>query len=151
PDAPPRTGLPGDMPGEIERGYLYRYDDRLHVLTFPTQLHRGFPLVGASVARLLDRLKSQFQFIVVDTPRWLTPNVLRVLRRSDLILYVVLPTASSLRAARLALPVISRFKGPHSDLRIVLNRASGPDYPAPGEVADALGIPVYATIADSPE
>jgi len=95
----------------------------------------------------INRLASQYDWILIDTPASLGDNLRRMIASSDEALLVSsldLPSLSgSLKAAKMALELNVPIRG------VVLNRVRGKDYEIEvREVEDILKLPVIASIPE---
>jgi secretion/DNA translocation related CpaE-like protein len=86
------------------------------------------------------------QLVVVDVPRRLSPAGREALRRADTVLLVVL---AQLRGIAAAQRLLVDLEDACTDVTLLV-RASRPRGLPPEAVADALGLPLAASLADDP-
>jgi len=104
---------------------LLTFNDRLHVLTAPSELI-PLDIVGqADVKKIIDIAKTNFDYVVIDMPRTVVMWTETVL--SEAHVYFAM-TELDMRSAQNTLRMIRALKGeelPYEKLRYVLNRAPG--------------------------
>lgn len=132
------TGHVGDLSGQLPAV------DGIDLLTGVRGGHSATPVeLGAEqLATVLRSTTRSHDLTIVDLPRWLSPEVLEVTRRSELTLLVVRADLRGLAAAR---EVASWL--PSTDTQILLRgrRAAGM---SPDLVEESLGLPVLASLVD---
>lgn len=104
---------------------LLTFNDKLHVLTAPSELI-PLDIVGqADVKKIIDIAKTNFDYVVIDMPRTVVMWTETVL--SEAHVYFAM-TELDMRSAQNTLRMIRALKGeelPYEKLRYVLNRAPG--------------------------
>lgn len=102
---------------------MLTFNDRLHVLTAPSDM-LPLDIVGAEeIGRLLDMARANFDFVVIDMPKTVVAWTETVLSRAHV--YFALMELD-LRSAQNVLRMLRALKAeglPHEKLRYVLNRA----------------------------
>lgn len=105
---PPSTGLRDALanPLRIDTLFLERtmtaYSERLHVLGSEEPLEDDLDIPQAGVDRLVELLREQFHYVIVDLPRAPSPIARRILAAADTRIVVVDQTLQAIRdAARL--------------------------------------------------
>jgi pilus assembly protein CpaE len=108
---------------EVFPEYLMEHSSGYHVLSAPADPFAA-ELVGPREAtRVLECARSQFDYIVVDTPPSLNEVVLAAFDQSRYLVVMATLDVPSLRNLRVFLETIDRLKLPAEDISCVLNKA----------------------------
>jgi pilus assembly protein CpaE len=102
---------------------MLTFNEKLHVLTAPSDMLPLDILGAEEIGRLLDMAQANFDFVVVDMPRTIVSWTETVLTRSHVYFGLL---ELDLRSAQNVLRLIRALKAeglPHEKLRYVLNRA----------------------------
>jgi hypothetical protein len=120
--------------------------DRIDALLGPPALEAAQALLRTAAQRLAGLLDDVEEDVLIDAGRLpATPLVGPLLERADRLLLVVRPRVEELTALAHRLEHLSTF-GPTPQVLLVGDRPYGP-----GEVADALGLPVVGVLAHDPD
>ena len=98
---------------------------------------------------MLDLLKQQFDFVVVDTPPAFDDHVLAAFDQSDVVALLATLDIPALKNLKLTLETLDLLNYPRDRWRIVLNRADSKVGLALGEVEKTLKAPISAQIPSS--
>lgn len=98
---------------------------------------------AAAAATVLDQLRQNFGYTVVDCEHHLTERTLGALDMADRILLVTQLNVAALRSTQRTLEVAQRLGYPDEKLRVVVNRHEGKDVLTLSDAADLLGQPVF--------
>lgn len=104
---------------------LLAYQEKLHVMTAPSELIPLDIVEQKDIKKIIDIAKSNFDYVVIDMPRTVVQWTETVL--SEAHVYFAM-TELDMRSAQNTLRVIRALKGeelPYEKLRYVLNRAPG--------------------------
>ncbi len=102
---------------------MLTFNDKLHVLTAPSDMLPLDIVTPEDVARLIDMARANFDFVVIDMPKTIVAWTETVLARAHV--YFALMELD-LRSAQNVLRLVRALKAeglPHEKLRFVLNRA----------------------------
>jgi len=103
----------------------------------------------ALVSELIDLLRAQFEYVVIDTPPAFTDHVLAAIDQSNVVMLVATPGQRALRSLRVTLDTLDLLNHPRDRRCIVLNRApSAADFPV-GEVETLLHTSISAHVPSS--
>jgi pilus assembly protein CpaE len=105
----------------------------------------------AAVSGLLNRLRSWYDFVVLDTPCNLGALARVLLRTSGLVLLLLEPDPAVLRTARSSLEALAHLGNPGLQVWPVLNLVDSEPEGVQQQVEKALGLPVAAVLPWSPE
>ena len=81
------------------------------------------PSTSPLVTRILDLLREEFDYVIVDTPPALDDNVLAAFDRSDVVALIATLDIPALKNLKLTLETLDLISYPRDRLKIVLNRA----------------------------
>lgn len=102
---------------------MLTFNDRLHVLTAPSDMLPLDILGPDDIAKIIDMARANFDFVVIDMPKTIVAWTETVLNRAHL---YFAPLELDLRSAQNVLRLVRALKAeglPHEKLRFVLNRA----------------------------
>lgn len=95
------------------------------------------------VGEIIDSLKQQYSYIVIDTPSSFREATLSAIDKSDCILLVATPDIPALQnTAKCIDTLIEKLQYPREKVRLVLNRAGGSSAIPPEDVVRSLDFPV---------
>jgi pilus assembly protein CpaE len=99
---------------------------------------------------VLEILAQTFENVVVDCPHTFSEIVLEIFDRTSTILLVVEPSVPSVRAARRSLEIFHKlnYMVTQDRVRLVVNRASGQSEVTTAQIAETLGLPLFAEISN---
>ena len=142
----------GSADGDALMQAMQSFQDRMHVLTAPSEMLPLDLVSPDDIARLLDLARAQFDFVVIDMPTTVVQWTETVLHQAQL--YFV-PLELDMRSAQNTLRMIRALKSeelPVEKLRFVLNRAPGfTELSARGRVkrlCESLDIDVEVQLPD---
>ena len=102
---------------------MLTFNDKLHVLTAPSDMLPLDIVTPDDIGRLIDMARANFDFVIIDTPKTIVAWTETVLTRAHV--YFALMELD-LRSAQNVLRLVRALKAealPHEKLRFVLNRA----------------------------
>jgi pilus assembly protein CpaE len=100
---------------------LLRHDSNIFTLASPRRPEESELVTPEKAARVLDILRSQFSYLVIDMPHDLSERSLQALDRADVILLVVQPEIASVRAASMALEIFEALGYTEKKIHLVVN------------------------------
>ncbi|MGQ9525257.1 MAG: response regulator [Armatimonadota bacterium] len=106
----------------------------------------GADLPPELVRTVLSFLRSRYECVVVDTPPALDGTALAVLEIADQVLMMVMPERPLAVRAKAVLEALCDRRYPQEKFWLVVNRADSRAGMTVGELTDAVGIPVFASI-----
>lgn len=108
-------------------------------------------ITPALVASLLERLRSRYDYIVVDTPPQLSEHVLEAFDAADHHVLVSTPEIPSLKNLRLTLDMLDLLAYGAQQRSVLLNRAEPKAGVTRTDAEAALGTPVTAVLPATPD
>jgi pilus assembly protein CpaE len=121
----------------------------LTTLVAPIEPGTAESIPATLVASLLELLKQQFDFVVVDTPPAFDDHVLAAFDQSDLVALLATLDIPALKNLKLTLETLDLLNYPRERWRLVLNRADSKVGLALNEVEKTLKAPIAAQIPSS--
>ncbi len=125
------------------------HESGLHVLAPPTDPGVTERVTVATVRRLIQVAKAEYQYVVVDTAPSLDERSITVMENSDAVFMLTTLDIPSLKNLKIALETLRLVNFPMDRLRVVMNRADSKVGLDAREVEKTLGVPVVAYIPSS--
>jgi MinD-like ATPase involved in chromosome partitioning or flagellar assembly len=102
---------------------LTPYSAGFSTLLAPIQPEAAESIGAALVSELIDLLRAQFEYVLIDTPPAFTDHVLAAIDQSNVVILVTTPDKRGLQSLRLTLDTLDLLNQPRERQRVVLNRA----------------------------
>jgi pilus assembly protein CpaE len=135
---------------------LVKHSEGVYVLAAAEELDAVDPLDVATAGRVLELLRAQFDFVVVDTDHHFADQTLAALDAADRIVLVTQADVSALRSSQRTLGVFTRLGYTGEKMVIVINRRTDRDRISVGDAERVLGLRAdtrlpndYASCADA--
>ena len=138
-----------DLDGPALLSLLTSHRSGLQALVAPMEPSAADKIDNALVVRIVDLLKEEFDYVVIDTPPALDDNVLAAFDRSDVIALLATLDIPALKNLKLTLETLDLIGFPRDRLKIVLNRSDSKVGLALSEVEKTLKAPIVAQIPSS--
>ena len=104
------------------------------------------------IRAILHYLKSQYDYVIVDTPKSFSLDTVAAFEEADRILLVTTVDVPSLRNLQRCLPLFDRVAGKDRErLRLVVNRYHPDDVISLDDVRKSVGLQVYWTLSNDYE
>jgi pilus assembly protein CpaE len=139
------------MDQNLLASFVERHDSGIHVLASPSQPSSGDLLTKDQVRSIINLLRRQYEYVVMDLARAVTPLSLGAFESSEKILLVATPDLPTLRNTKKVMPLMERALGSMDKVRLVLNRRRPTDIITPDDVKKALGRAVYWSLESDEE
>jgi pilus assembly protein CpaE len=111
-----------DLQAHIEE-YTVSHETGIHVLAAPKDPTEADRIDPPDVTRIIEALRSRFDYVVVDTPAALTEIVLAAFDLSDLLYTMATLDLPSVRNMGVFLGTLERLKISTDNIRLILNKA----------------------------
>jgi len=121
----------------------------LSAIVAPTEPSTAETIHAPLVSHLLDVLRGDFDYVVIDTPPSFDEPVLAALDVSDLIALIVTPDVPALKNLKITLETLIELSYPPDKFRLVLNRADAKVGISQAEVEKTAQLPLAARIPSS--
>lgn len=142
------VGLPQLDPAALE-AMLTPHSEGLVTLAAPLQPDVKDRIPPEVVGKILGMLKTQFDFVIVDTCPAFDEFVLQAFDHSDVLLLIGTLDIPALKSLKVAGDTLDLLNLPRTHWRLILNRADSKVGLSPTEVEKTLGLPITAAIPSS--
>lgn len=119
------------------------------LMTLTAPLEPSVEIPTAVVSRVLQLLRRQFEFVVIDTPPAFTDHVLAAFDESEVIALMATLDIPALKNLKLTLETLELLNYPRERWRVVLNRADSKVGLSGDEVEKNMRVPISAQIPSS--
>jgi len=103
--------------------YLVPHETGISVLAAPKDPTEADRFSPQDVTRMIEALRSRFDYVIVDTPSQLSEIVLAAFDRSDVLFTMATLDLPSVRNMGVFLTTLQRLKIPSENVRLILNKA----------------------------
>ena len=138
-----------DLDGPALLSLLTPHRSGLQALVAPMEPSAADSIDTTLVVHIVDLLKQEFDYVVIDTPPALDDNVLAAFDRSDVVALLATLDIPALKNLKLTLETVVLIGFPREKLKIVLNRSDSKVGLALSEVEKTLKAPIVAQIPSS--
>jgi pilus assembly protein CpaE len=121
----------------------------LSALVAPVEPGAAEMVPASLVTTIVQLLREQFAYVVIDTPPAFTDHVLAAFDQSDMIALLATLDIPALKNLKLTLETLDLLNYPRERLRVVLNRADSKVGLALSEVEKTLKVPIALHIPSS--
>ena len=149
----PRNKSIADLAGELQAGeaesldtFMINHSSGIRVLLAPPSPEQAELIGPSAVKKVIDRMRGDFDLVVVDCPSSFNDSTLAVLDESDLILTLLTLEITSVKNMRLFLEVCEQLGYGPEKIRLVLNRADSTLGIRVADVEHSIGRKVDHTI-----
>ncbi len=115
--------LNGAIDSSAVAAMLTHHSAGLSAIVAPTEPSASETIHATLIAHLLDVLRNDFDYIVVDTPAAFDDEVLAALDVSDLIALIVTPDVPALKTLKITLETLIELSYSQDKFRLILNRS----------------------------
>lgn len=130
---------------------LTQHSPGLSALVAPVDPGTAEAIPASLVGDILDLLRDQFDYLIIDTPPAFDDHVLAAFDRSDVVALIATLDIPALKALKLTLETLDLLNYPREKLRIVMNRSDSKVGLSLTEVQKTLRAPISAHVASSRE
>ena len=125
---------------------LTEHPSGLKVLAAPLEPAFADDITTAGLMKMIELLKEQFDYVIVDTASMLDELLLSLIEAGDQVLMVVDMDLPSVKNAKLALETLRLLKFPTDKVHIVMNRANAKARLDEKEIETALKAKIAAAV-----
>jgi pilus assembly protein CpaE len=136
-----------DLPAVM--ALLTPHSPGLSALVAPVEPGSAEAVPASLVTTILQLLREQFAYVIVDTPPAFTDHVLAAFDQSDMIALLATLDIPALKNLKLTLETLDLLNYPRERMRVVLNRADSKVGLALSEVEKTLRVPIALHIPSS--
>ena len=136
------------MDRELLESFVETHESGLTLLASPADLRPGEDgPTRDQIRAVVQFLRRQFDWIVLDLGHLLTPGTMAGLEGADSVLLVTTPDVVALNHSKRALPLVERAAGGSNSVHVVLNHRQMSDLITAADVRKALGQDVFSILA----
>ena len=129
--------------------YVERHSSGVSVLAAPVQIDGVGAVTGDHVRKILQLVRQNYDYVIVDTAKSFTPATLAGLEQATEVLLLTTTDLPSLRNLKRSIGLLARItKGGKDRFRLVINRYHAKDVVTPQDVERTLGMPVSWTLSN---
>jgi pilus assembly protein CpaE len=132
-------GMAGRLDETGLRSVLTSYRPNFDVLLAPASPAEGEHVSRDLVTEVIEVARGMYDFVVVDTPPFVTDQVLAALDRSDWFVPIVTPDLPTLKSIRLTVEMFDLLEYPRERRLVVFNRADSQVGLTVEDVEEAVG------------
>jgi pilus assembly protein CpaE len=137
------------MDADLMKSYLEPHESGIHLLASPFSPDRTDAIPEDQIRKLLQFLREQYDYIVVDTPKSFWPGTVAALEEADRVFLVTVVDLPSLRNIKRFMPLLERASGRKEEkLRLVVNRYHRDGVITLEEVENTVGLKVHRTLCN---
>lgn len=134
------------LDADLLAGFMETHSSGLHALLAPLRPEEAEAIPAARIGQVLDLMRSEFDYVVVDTSPSFSEAVLAALDRSDEVYVVTTMDVASIKNTRISAQKLHQLGYGDGAVQIVLNRSDSKVLLDPGEVERAIGGRIVAHI-----
>lgn len=127
-------------------GYMEDHSSGIRVLLAPTRPEDAESVSSTRVGQIIDLVRSEYDYVVIDTCPSFSETLLAALDRTDELLVVTMMDVASIKNTRISLQKLRQLGYDKGQIRLVLNRSDSKVLLAASEVEDAIGGKISAHI-----
>lgn len=121
----------------------------LYVLSDPNYIEQSESITPQQIEDLFKALKKVFPYIVIDMSSNIDQNSLKILDKSDMVLFTTIVNIPAIRNAQRCLNLFRSRRYPESKVKIVINRFMENDEINSDDIETALGEKIYWKIPNN--
>jgi pilus assembly protein CpaE len=141
--------LAGSLDAQALTSLLTPHSPGLTTLVAPVEPGHAESIPASLVTAILELLKQNFDYVVVDTPPAFDDHVLAAFDQSDLVALMATLDIPALKNLKLTLETLELLNYPRERWRIVLNRSDSKVGLALSEVEKTLKVPISLQVPSS--
>lgn len=134
------------LDAELLDSLLTEHPSGLKVLAAPLEPAFADDITTAGLMQMLDILKENYDYIIVDTASMLDELILSLIEKSDDIMMLVDMDLPSVKNAKLALETLRLLKFSTNNVKLVMNRSNSKAKLDNKEIEAALRMPISAAV-----
>ncbi len=141
--------LNGQIDSSAVAAMLTSHSSGLSAIVAPTEPSTAESIPATLISHLIDVLRTDFEYVVIDTPPNFDDQVLAALDAADLIALVTTPDVPALKNLKITVETLMELGYSRDKFRLVLNRSDAKVGITPAEVEKTAQLPIAARIPSS--
>ncbi len=126
--------------------HLSLFNASVHVLPAPLRPEQAELINGSHLTAILGKIRTMFDYIIVDTAPSFTDAMLAVLDAADQILIISSMDLATIKNVKLCLELMESLNYSRDKIKVILNRADSEGGMEPREVQESLRHPFASTL-----
>lgn len=135
--------------GTLIKAFEKFKNTNLYVLSDPNYIEQSESITPQQIEDLFKALKKVFPYVVVDMSSNIDQNSLKILDKSDMVLFTTIVNIPAIRNAQRCLNLFRSRRYPESKVKIVINRFMENDEINSDDIETALGEKIYWKIPNN--
>jgi pilus assembly protein CpaE len=131
---------------KLLNSYMIDFDHKVKVLAAPFRPEQAEAITGKNLTAILQAMRANFDYIVVDTAPVFTDTMLAVLDASDKILIISVTDLPTIKNVKICLEVMENLGYGKEKIKLILNRAQSESGLDLNEVEESLRYKFSATV-----
>lgn len=136
----------GEIDDNFVETFLFNYNGQLKVLPAPFRPEEGEYVKGEHINKILKVLRSKFDYIVIDVPKYLHDTALVALEASDEIFLILEMDVPTIKNGKLCTNIMKSLNYSADKVKIILNRADTRFGITPKDVEEVFDFPVVCQL-----
>lgn len=134
------------LDSDMLQGFLSVHTSGVKALLAPVRPHESDSITVDQINGIIDLLRYNFDYVIIDTPPTFSDVVLAALDRSDQIYLIATMDMPCIKNIKLAIQTLKQLGYPTDSIKFILNRADSKVWLEIDEVEKSLGIKAEAKI-----
>lgn len=124
-------------------------DTNLYILSDPNYIEQSESITPQEIEKLFSILKKVFPYIVIDMSSNIDPNTLKILDKSDYILFTTIINMPAIRNAQRCINLFNSRRYSNNKVKIIINRYMENDEINTDDIESTLGQKIYWKIPNN--
>lgn len=137
------------LDSELLKGYIAKHPSGLDVLSSPDVCGGNRHMDGDAVARTLEFLRSEYEYVIVDCPTTMDDTTLAVIDVSAHVYLVATPEIGAIRDLARYVDHLSQIEGATPKMQVVVNRVTSKYAVNVEHIEKAIRVPVAIQLPNS--
>jgi pilus assembly protein CpaE len=140
------VGEPDHLDYKTVDSYLINHPSGIKVLPSPLRPEYAELVHGSHVENILNLLKQNYEYVILDTSRSFDDVTLTALDISDLILVITTLDVLAIKNVKLALEAMASLHYESMKMKLILNRSSAEMGISPSDLESSIRFPITSSI-----
>lgn len=137
------------MDEDLLTSYIEQHESGVHVLSAPFEPETGQAVSAEEISAVISFLRRQYDYVVVDTSKSLTPPALASMRSADQLFLVTNLDLCSLRNIKRCMSILREIAGEKGErIQLVVNRFHEDALVSLDDLESTVGLTVYAKLSN---
>ena len=135
--------------GAILQAFEKYNDTSLYILSDPNYIEESQSIAPHQIENFFKILKKMFSYIIIDMSSNIDPNSLKILDKSDLILFTTIVNIPAIRNAQRCLNLFRSRRYPKDKVKLLINRYIENDEISAEDIENTIGEKIYWKIPNN--